>query len=145
VKCAAISEAPIASSSSSLDERPAVARDAGLVGVAGAESIILAVLSDPHLRQFLHFESPKRTPLVLVTSTLVRPGLALASLDHPVRIVEPSEIASRQPHLVLSRVSSTPTRVRVSVTYPVEGVSGEISVERHGTEWRVSNSSLHER
>jgi hypothetical protein len=113
--------------------------------VKDAASIVHAVLSAQNLQQYLHFELTSRRPLLLVTSNLVTSGLVLPAFEHPVRVVEPNEVAVGQPHLVLTRRASTPMTVTVSIDYPIEGLSGEIQLEKHGREWTIVSSALRER
>jgi hypothetical protein len=45
------------------------------------------------VQQYLHFELTSRWSLLLVTSNLVTSRLVLPAFEHPVRVVEPNEVA----------------------------------------------------
>ncbi len=108
-------------------------------------AVVAAVLSFPDLQQYMHAEAPGRVPVVLVASNLVSRALQLDAFQQHVRVVSPNELERDRAHLLLSRLSSTPAVVTVSVDYPIEGVSGVMTVERNGSGWRVSGADLRER
>ena len=107
-------------------------------------TIVQLVIDLPQLQVFLHPELPERKPLVLIETGEVSQSLALEKFGQPVAI-RALDAARDGPYLHLTELEVSGDTARVELDYPVEGVGGEVDLERKGGTWSVTKADVWER
>ena len=127
-------------------DQPAVQENPGL-NESTIERICQLVVDSDVLAPYYHAgEDPSRKPLYLAESSQIRPGLRLTKFGEPVRIAPRDTLAAqRKPFLEFTKLDVRESGAEVEFTYPVEGISGTITLARSNGAWAITKQTVQER
>ncbi len=95
---------------------------------------------------FWHPDKPGRDPLRITKSDFIPDQPVFTMFGSPVKWIDPSEAKPGSAFLKVTGFTTSKTRVYVSYTYPVEGMSAKVELRPSETDdWRVHHTTLTER
>lgn len=106
--------------------------------------VVQAVIDDPKLQPFFHFEDESRSPLIVVASIL-EPDASFSVSGKPAVIAPPGKPLA-EPHLLISAFEVQHDVAIVRLQYKIEGVEARFIFTRNpDSTWRLRVSDVWER
>ena len=103
------------------------------------DAIVEAVLADPDLAKFIHPEAFGRLPVTVALNPPSASELHATAFGRPVRL---SSSINRETLVLDISVGSGTAKVKFK--YPVEGLGGELALQRINGQWLVKEKELWE-
>ncbi len=110
---------------------------------ADLQQVCQLVLDHPDLQGFYHSKLPGRVP-VTVSDHLIGKGLKLSKFGKPVVFVSDPDKRTMRREAILrfDKVKVDRDEASVEFSYPIEGVFGQMSLEKQGGKWRVISARV---
>lgn len=107
--------------------------------------IYQAVIDIEALQRYFHVtDVPDRKPLLLLSNAATESRPALTKFGMPVQYVSQDEVASR-PYIELTNANIGEAEAKIEFRYPVEGLSGHVTLKKYNQQWGVVDHALRER
>lgn len=103
------------------------------------DAIIEAVLSHGPLAEFLHPEIPGRLPVEVVLDTAGTSPLNATAFGQPVRVT-----TAEDPQAIILSIEVLGDKASVTLSYPEEGLGGNIDLKSQNGTWKVTSEKLWE-
>lgn len=110
---------------------------------ADLQQVCQLVLDHPDLQGFYHSKLPGRVPVTL-SDHLIGKGLKLSKFGKAVVFVsDPDQRTLRREAILrFDKIKIDGNEASVEFSYPIEGVFGQMSLEKQGGKWRVMSARV---
>jgi hypothetical protein len=102
----------------------------------------------PQLQAYYHSDLPQRTPLVIEKNKYVSAQASLKKFNHAVVFLSKNEIVAKgkKAYLTIQSLDMNAEKQQATVifAYAIEGVGGQVILNKVKDKWKVVKSSLYE-